>query len=88
MELINTEKYGTENRDFEIHTYRDGNSNMLIIEPSEIIKGRSVRLSNLSSTVPIKGELNLKLHEYEGYESALAAVKQSLIIYSYSEGNF
>ena len=83
MELFKTEKYGTIDRDFLIHTYRNNNGRTITIEPTEITGGKSTSLPELRSVFIIQDDesLNLKAEEYKDYPDQLAAVKQSIIIY-------
>ncbi len=85
MEWLKSEKYGTIDRDFEIHTYRDNNGDRLIIEPVEITNGQRVDLLQLRAYVPMNGEFNKPQEEYENYSDSLAGVKSSLIIYVHAE---
>lgn len=82
MEIIQTEKWSNDpKRDFEIYTYRDNNNDKLVIETAETTKGRRDKLDGIHREVQMKGEWNLKPHEYAGYDTALAEVKNSIFIH-------
>ena len=82
MQIIQTEKWSNDpNRDFEIYTYRDNNNDRLVIKTAETTKGRRYKLEDIHREIPMKGEWNLKPHEYAGYEKALTEVKSSILIH-------
>jgi hypothetical protein len=81
MHLLLKENWSIRNRNFEIHVYRDNNDDRLFIEPSEIVNGRLARLSDLSREVPMKGKGDLEPQSYEGYETTLNEVKQSVNVF-------
>jgi hypothetical protein len=83
MQPIQTEKYSTIDRDFEIITFKDSNNDELVINSAEVTKGTRQHLP-YTSRVPMNGNWHLQPHEYEGYSDQLAAVKQSIIIYTKS----
>lgn len=84
MQVLQQEKYGTKDRDFLIHTYRDNNTRTITIEPTEITNGKNERLTNLQSVFRIQDDesLNFDVEKYQGYSEQLAAVKQAIIIYT------
>ena len=78
MQLIQTEPFGTHNRNFDIHTYRDTNNDSLVIEPVETTAGHKENVSHFKAYVPMKGIFDLPPEDYPEYQGALAAVKELL----------
>lgn len=78
MQIVQIERYDTENRKFDIVTFRNNNGDALVIEAFETTKRRTEILPNNSSTVPMNGRWDLEPHQYQGYDEALARVKGSI----------
>ena len=74
MQHFQTEKYGTEDRDFEIYTYKNNNADQIIIEVKEVTDGKNDDLP-CRQVLSMNGEFNLPIEEYEGYGNRLAEIK-------------
>lgn len=78
MQLIQTEKYHTHNRNFDIHIYRDTNKDSLVIEPEETTEGKKEDVSHLKAYVHMEGNFDLAPEDYPNYLAAMKAVKELL----------
>lgn len=87
MELLKLDKFPHNNRSFEIHTYRDKVKDRILLLAYERSEDKAIKIPDILEEVNMYGRAAEHHHEYADYLSAVANIRYSVIIHSYTTFN-